>query len=87
MPENAIKIASDQGLMLADSELWRIYINGRKIWGCTTWQELCQRYPQGIAGRQITADQYDRLLQERINDERDGGIVPVNPMKHPAPRF
>lgn len=87
LPENAVKISCDQGLMLADSERWRIYINGRKIWGCETWKELAQKYPQGMSGRELTADQYDRLVQQRIEDERNGGIVSVDPMTHPAPRF
>lgn len=87
MPESAIKISHDPARSISDNDRWRMYINGRITHRCATWKELAIAYGHGLVGRPLTADQYDRLLQERINDERDGGIVPVDPMQHPAPSF
>jgi len=87
MPESAVKIHHDQHRSFSDKDRWRMYINGRITQRCGTWRELAMKYPHGMAGRVLTADEYDRLVQQRINDERNGGIVSVDPMTHPAPSF
>lgn len=87
MPESAIKISQDHAHRTSDNDRWRLYVNGKLILSCKDWKELAMKYPQGMPGRVLTADEYDRLVQQRINDERNGGIVSVDPMTHPAPRF
>jgi hypothetical protein len=87
MPENAIKIIHDHHGVLGRTYRWLMYINGRATNRCRTWEELAMAYGDGLLGRRLTAEQYVRLMEERLKDEQDGGVVQLDPMKHPAPQF
>lgn len=79
MPESAVRLKIEDGQ-------WHLYING-KLKKYAEWQDMTKDHPYGLAGRIVRDDEYNRILRERLQDMRDGGVVPLDAMTHPAPQF
>lgn len=79
MPENAVRV-------FFTGKSYQLFINGKlKVY--KNWQDMTKDYPAGIIGREVNANEYNRILRERLQDIGDGGIVRLDPMVHPAPVF
>jgi hypothetical protein len=79
MPENAVRV-------FFTGKAYQLFVNGKlKVY--SRWQDMTNDYRFGMSGREISASEYNRILRERLQDMRDGGIVPLDAMVHPAPTF
>jgi len=78
-PESAVRL-------FWTGRMYQLYING-SLRLYTKWQDMTRDHPFGLTGRMVRSDEYNRILRERLQDIRDGSIVQLDPMVHPAPTF